>query len=96
MPRIGITIPIKLLSSIDATALAFGYSRSEFVRHALRKIIVKEIDEYPIPHPMAFQPKTQTGTSGTPQMATRDENLRTTLDGYRRRPEVEHGLGRIF
>lgn len=39
MPRLGINIPQTLLDSIDSYAKADGYTRSEFIRHALRLLI---------------------------------------------------------
>jgi metal-responsive CopG/Arc/MetJ family transcriptional regulator len=42
MPRIGIVIPNKLLNLVDYHSKINGYSRSEFIRHALREIIEKK------------------------------------------------------
>ena len=48
MARIGIVIPEKLLLSIDYHSQVSGYSRSEFIRYAIRQVIEKKgIDELP-------------------------------------------------
>ena len=44
MARIGITIPQNLLIQINYYSQAYGYTRSEFLRHAVRELIKQKED----------------------------------------------------
>lgn len=64
MARIGIVIPEKLLLSIDHHSQASGYSRSEFIRYAIRQVIEKKgTNEFPKQVYKTFSPTASSRTS---------------------------------